>query len=152
MSGRRSHQLRFVERDSLQFLHHGGIADLEVVPEQGPGDLGVEYISWNQVEIVMKDFNVLKASVQNTDFVGPSQPLHQGGQIKFGLGVDQGVLDAIRDLDQTEFRVVGANAQEFGVQREPGRVRNGIEELLQGILAADPRPPWNCYLAHGRTV
>ena len=60
-------------------------------------------------------------------------------QVRARERVDQRHLVSVGQLDERQLRQVGALAEEFGVQRDPGGAGMGGADGVQGVLVADQR-------------
>ena len=115
----------FIGRRIAKAAHHGR-------------DLAVEQRIGQHAALQEEDLDVLPRRMQHLDDVGPPDQLVEGRQVDAGRqGIDDALDARRRHLDQAELGIIGLVAQEFGIQRQIGRLRQFGHKGLKRFVRFD---------------
>ncbi len=126
--------MRLVEIVAGDARHQLVIGDGIAIAQNHGCDLGIDDGAGDDAGLVPADFNVLAGGMENLDHFFVRHQGEEGGEVHaLGQRIDDERFVRACHLRDAELRIVGALAQEFGVDRHEWMLRHasaGVREIL----------------------
>ncbi len=132
--------MRFVDVPARKRRDQGVVSDLIAEPRDHGRDLGVEQRGRHGAEAQHEDLVVLPGGVEHLDHLWIREQPAERREVDPGrLRVHDGHVGGAGELDDTEFRPIGALTHELGVHRDVFLAPQTGAKLFEGVRRGDER-------------